>query len=71
ATLVVTNKADERTREAADLLVELRLKDPEYARLAAHILPGQLVGLHTGLKKGADPDKPRHLSRVVILDDRS
>ncbi|MGH9452506.1 MAG: SIS domain-containing protein [Terriglobia bacterium] len=71
ATLVVTNEADERTREAADLLVELRLKDHEYARLAAHILPGQLVGLHTGLKKGADPDKPRHLSRVVILDDRS
>jgi len=28
-----------------------------------------LLGLYTGVKKGLDPDVPRHLSRVVILDD--
>ncbi|MGH9433249.1 MAG: SIS domain-containing protein [Terriglobia bacterium] len=71
ATLVVANEADERTRQAADLLFELRLTGHEYSRLVAHILPAQLVGLYTGLKKGADPDRPRHLSRVVILNDRS
>jgi hypothetical protein len=27
-----------------------------------------LLGFHTGTKKGLDPDYPRHLSRVVILD---
>jgi glutamine---fructose-6-phosphate transaminase (isomerizing) len=69
-TLVVTNRADPATRQAADLLVELELEVPEYARLVAYALPGQLLGLYTGLKKGFDPDRPRNLSRVVILNDR-
>jgi glutamine---fructose-6-phosphate transaminase (isomerizing) len=73
-TLVVANKADERIRKASDLLVELNLSDDakgasEYARLAAYILPGQLLGLYTGLKKGLDPDQPRNLSRAVILNE--
>lgn len=68
-TLVVTNEADERTRRSADLLVELGLDSDEYASLAAHALPGQILGLCTGLKKGLDPDHPRHLSRVVTLND--
>jgi DeoR/GlpR family transcriptional regulator of sugar metabolism len=28
------------------------------------------MGLHTALAKGLDPDHPRHLSRVVMLDDK-
>ncbi len=68
-TFVVVNKADERTRRLADLLIEFNLQDDdEFARLIPHILPGQLLGLYTGLKKGLDPDSPRHLSRAVILD---
>ena len=30
---------------------------------------GQIAGLYTGLNKGLDPDNPRNLSRVVILDE--
>jgi glucosamine--fructose-6-phosphate aminotransferase (isomerizing) len=71
ATLVVTNRADAATRRVADFLVELKLEVEEYARLAAFVLPGQLLGLYLGLKKGYDPDRPRHLSRVVILDDNA
>jgi glutamine---fructose-6-phosphate transaminase (isomerizing) len=67
-TLVVTNEADAAVRGAADFLVELHLDVPEYARLVASIIPGQLLGLFTGLKKGFNPDQPRNLSRVVILD---
>lgn len=68
-TLVVANKADERTRALADLLIDFDLPDgDDFAHLAAHVLPGQLLGLYTGLKKGLDPDSPRHLSRAVILD---
>lgn len=68
-TLVVVNKADDRIRRLADLLIEFNLPDEdEFARLIPHILPGQLLGLYTGLKKGLDPDSPRHLSRAVILD---
>jgi glucosamine--fructose-6-phosphate aminotransferase (isomerizing) len=68
-TLVVTNEADEATRRNADLLIELRLDVPEFARLAPYALVGQLLGLYTGLKRGLDPDRPRHLSRVVMLNN--
>jgi glucosamine--fructose-6-phosphate aminotransferase (isomerizing) len=70
-TLVVTNRADDRTRRAADFLVELQLGAPEYARLAPYVFAGQFLGLCTGLKKGLDPDRPRHLSRVVILQEKN
>ncbi len=68
-TLVVTNAADKRGRRNADLLFELGLDVPELARLAAAVIPAQLLGYYTGLKKGYDPDQPRHLSRVVVLED--
>lgn len=70
-TLVVANRASARARAAADLLVELSLEIPELARLVSYLFPGQLLGLFTGLKKGLNPDSPRHLSRVVILDKGS
>ncbi|MHB8655647.1 MAG: SIS domain-containing protein [Terriglobia bacterium] len=69
ATLVIANTADDPTRRAADFLVELNLGVPEYARLAAYIFTGQLLGLMTGLKKGHNPDSPRNLTRAVILKD--
>jgi glucosamine--fructose-6-phosphate aminotransferase (isomerizing) len=50
--------------------MELHWEGHEYAGLAARILPVQLLGCYTGLKKGLDPDNPRNLSRVVILQDR-
>lgn len=68
-TLAVTHKADERVRRAADLVVELPREGDEYASLAPRIIPAQLLGLYTGLKKGLDPDNPRNLSRAVILKD--
>ncbi len=68
-TLVVANGAGERVRRSADLLLDLHLEGAEYATLAAHIVPAQLLGLYAGLKKGLDPDHPRNLTRVVLLDD--
>ncbi|HXZ42225.1 MAG TPA: SIS domain-containing protein, partial [Terriglobales bacterium] len=70
-TLVVANRADKHVRAAADMLVELAIDASELTRLALTLVPGQLLGLYTGLKKGLDPDSPRHLSRAVILDDES
>lgn len=67
-TMVIANRADERVRKSADLLVELKLSIPEPAMPIAYAPCGQLLGLFTGLKKGLDPDNPRHLSRVVVLD---
>jgi len=68
-TLIVTNRGNDAVRADSDLVVELQLEVPEYARLAPYLFVGQLLGLHTGLKKGLDPDSPRNLSRVVLLDD--
>ncbi len=70
-TLVIANKADVRVRAAADLLVELKLDVPELARIVAYLFAPQLLGLFTGLKKELDPDSPRNLSRVVVLDDEN
>ncbi len=70
-TLVVANVADDAARRAADFMVDLHLEVPENARWGAYVLPGQLLGLFTGLKKGYDPDRPRNLSRVVILNEKS
>ncbi|HXZ34119.1 MAG TPA: SIS domain-containing protein [Terriglobales bacterium] len=68
-TFVVVNHADQRIRGAADILVDLALGTPELTLLAPSLVPGQLLGLYTGLSKGLDPDSPRNLSRSVILDD--
>ena len=67
-TLVIANRADQRARAAADLLVEFSLDVPELALLVCYMFPGQLLGLYTGLQKGGDPDQPRNLSRVVVLN---
>ncbi len=67
-TVTLTNQADERARAASDLLIEFGFELPELARMAPYVFAGQLIGLYTGLKKGLDPDNPRHLSRVVILN---
>ena len=68
ATLVVTNAANAIIRRSADYLIELSLETPEAARPAPFVIAGQLLGFHTGLRKGFDPDQPRHLTRVVMLD---
>lgn len=68
ATLVITNEANAGVRESADYLIELSLGVPEVARAAAAVIPAQLLGFHTGIRKGFDPDNPRHLSRVVMLE---
>lgn len=67
ATLVVANRADAAVKDNADLLIDLRLKAPEFARTAVYLLAGQLLGFYTGIAKGLDPDNPRHLTRAVVL----
>ncbi len=69
-TLVVANKATPAVRKSADYLVELSLSAPETARAAAAVIPGQMLGFYTGLRKGLDPDNPRNLSRVVMLEGK-
>ena len=68
-TLVVSNVCNSAIRGAGDYVVELSLDVPEAVRASASVIPGQLLGFYTGIKKGLNPDEPRNLSRVVMLED--
>jgi glucosamine--fructose-6-phosphate aminotransferase (isomerizing) len=68
ATFVVANRARPELRRDNDLLIELGLDEPEYARLAMTAIPAQLLGLGVGLRKGLNPDVPKNLTRAVVLD---
>ena len=68
-TLVVVNEADDRVRRRGGRALRAATWTyPSIARVPAYAFAGQLLGLYTGLKKGLDPDHPRNLSRVVILN---
>lgn len=67
ATLVVANRATQELRRNSDLLIELGLDEPEYARMAMTAIPAQILGLAVGLRKGLNPDTPKNLTRAVVL----
>ena len=69
-TLVIANSMTPAVRKSADYAIELGLTVPETARVAAALIPGQLLGFFTGIRKGFDPDSPRNLSRVVMLEGK-
>jgi glutamine---fructose-6-phosphate transaminase (isomerizing) len=66
-TLAIANRLTPRILNSADLAIELALPVPELARLVVYVVWGQLLGSRLGLRKGLNPDTPRHLSRVVTL----
>jgi glucosamine--fructose-6-phosphate aminotransferase (isomerizing) len=67
-TIAICNRANEMIRRSSDFLFELGADLPELALPAPFLVPAQLLGLFTSLKKGMNPDSPRNLSRVVILE---
>ena len=67
--MAIGNRIDSEVLEACDFGLELGLTVPEFARPAAYTIWGQLLGVYNGLKKGLNPDAPRNLSRVVVLDE--
>jgi glutamine---fructose-6-phosphate transaminase (isomerizing) len=67
ATCVVVNRASSELRKHADLLIELALDGPEFARYAVSAITAQLLGVSIGLRKGLDPDAPKNLTRAVVL----
>jgi glucosamine--fructose-6-phosphate aminotransferase (isomerizing) len=68
AIVAVCNRASESVRRAADFVFELDADAPEPALLAPFLVLPQLLAFHTGVKKSVNPDEPKNLSRVVILD---
>jgi glucosamine--fructose-6-phosphate aminotransferase (isomerizing) len=67
-TIAVCNHATENVLHSSDLVVEMKLAVNELALLAPFTVPAQLLGFFTGLSKGLNPDEPKNLARVVILN---
>jgi glutamine---fructose-6-phosphate transaminase (isomerizing) len=66
--MAVCNRSNDIIRASSDQVFELNLDVPELALLAPAVVPAQLLGCYTGMKKGLSPDAPKNLSRVVLLD---
>jgi glutamine---fructose-6-phosphate transaminase (isomerizing) len=66
--VTICNRANEEIRQSSDLVIELGLDGGELTRLAPSIVPCQLFGYFSGLQKGLNPDSPKNLTRVVMLD---
>jgi glutamine---fructose-6-phosphate transaminase (isomerizing) len=67
STLVIVNRATPELKSCSDLLIELALDGPEFARYALTAIPAHLLGTAVGLRKGLNPDAPRNLTRAVVL----
>lgn len=67
ATCVIVNRASPELKKHSDLLVELAVDGPEFARYAVTAIPAHLLGTAVGLRKGLNPDAPKNLTRAVVL----
>jgi glutamine---fructose-6-phosphate transaminase (isomerizing) len=67
AICVIANRATPGLKKHSDLLVELALDGPEFARYAVTAIPAHLMGTAIGLRKGLNPDAPKNLTRAVVL----
>jgi glutamine---fructose-6-phosphate transaminase (isomerizing) len=67
AICVVVNRATPELKANCDLLIELGLDAPEFARYALTAIPAHLLGTAVGLRKGLNPDAPKNLTRAVVL----
>lgn len=64
---VIVNRATSELKKQCDLLIELALDGPEFARYPVTAIPAHLLGIGVGLRKGLNPDAPRNLTRAVVL----
>ena len=67
AICVIVNRATPELKKHSDLLIELALDGPEFARYAVTAIPAHLMGTAIGLRKGLNPDAPKNLTRAVVL----
>jgi glutamine---fructose-6-phosphate transaminase (isomerizing) len=67
AICVITNRATPQLKKRCDLLIELGLDAPEFARYAVTAIPAHFMGTAIGLRKGLNPDAPKNLTRAVVL----
>lgn len=67
-TLVICEDLPAAEKSSADYLVELESSLSDYARLILYMPIIQMMGLYRAIHKEINPDNPRHLTQVVVLD---
>ncbi len=67
-TVVVCERSAPEIKSLADYRVELNSGLSDYARLILYMPIMQLLGYHRAIGKGLDPDNPKNLTQVVILE---
>jgi glucosamine--fructose-6-phosphate aminotransferase (isomerizing) len=67
-TVAICNRPDTTVNTAGDFAVAANFAGHELALLALYTVPCQLIGFFTGIRKGLNPDEPKNLTRVVMLD---
>jgi glucosamine--fructose-6-phosphate aminotransferase (isomerizing) len=67
AICAIVNRSTPDLKKYSDLLIELALDGPEFARYAVTAIPAHLMGTAIGLRKGLNPDAPKNLTRAVVL----
>ncbi|HEY4977912.1 MAG TPA: SIS domain-containing protein [Candidatus Acidoferrum sp.] len=67
-TVAICKQAGNKLRANCDLIIENNSGAGDLALLAASTIPCQLLGFFTGIQKGLNPDEPKNLTRVVILN---
>ena len=65
-TICISSRATEALTAVSDLMLEMGGEG--LAWLAPYAVPGQLLGFFVGMAKGLNPDQPKNLTRVVVLD---
>jgi len=64
---VAQNFAGILFRKNSDLLPELALDGPEFARYAVSAIPAHLLVTAVGLRRGFSPDAQKNLTPAVVL----
>jgi glucosamine--fructose-6-phosphate aminotransferase (isomerizing) len=68
AIIAICNEASAGVRRASDLVIELGMAGDDLATVAPSVVSAQLLGYFSALQKSLDPDAPKNLTRVVMLD---
>jgi glucosamine--fructose-6-phosphate aminotransferase (isomerizing) len=67
-TLVICERANGSITKSSDYLLELNSKVGDFARLVLYMPVIQLLGYYRAIRKGLNPDNPKNLTQVVVLE---
>jgi glucosamine--fructose-6-phosphate aminotransferase (isomerizing) len=68
--MVICSEADNRTKMGTEYVFELGKEVSELGRLCLAAPFGQMLAFYLAISKGANPDRPKHVTPVIKLKER-